>query len=452
MLDVRLRHCRQQGDSTIKTKLLLSLVFFSAIALGTLEQNYGLGGFSSGRAASVTAEIENPYASLYNPALLSAQSNPLLSFSTLVTATSFGAIRGVIIDSPEYRTTDGVARIGDFQLPATHSVLWSFGMTYPFQLPKSLNRRAGIGVVLSGPFDKLRSFQASTPYDFFALRYGTSDNQFKGVMAGSVELWPDHLYLGAGVSVFISTAGSADAMINSSNPTGRLLVDVGLNTAVVSGLLGRIGDSTASLVYRQAINPSFEQKMSGQAEAFRQPTVTVPFIARSSFYYEPHTFDLEVQHDFQWLKASLGFSYQLWSQYQPSFLVLETKTADGQAQSTRLPAVSMRNTVNPRASVVVPIFADRLSAAGGYQYRFSPVEDLSGPANILDCDTHILGAVIEHRLFEESTFSLSWALYGQYHLFVERKVAKANPQYIGAPGFQLGGSAFTYGLTVMAEL
>ena len=438
-----------------QTLILLLSFLLASTAGASQDQNYGLGGATSGRVSGVTAEADNPYAALYNPALIAAQDRPLFAFSTSVTGADYQPLHDVLVDSPTYRTRSAQTLRDDYQLPGTHEALWAVGFTNPIFLAP-LHRTAGLGVTLSGPYSKLRSFSASTPYDFYSLRYGGSDSQFKGTLAASLEVWPEHLYAGVGLSLFITSSGDADATLASPSPTGRLNVDIGLNTALVAGLFFKDGKTAVGLTYRQAINPQIEQKFKGVAQVGRgdgSGTIDLPFTFRTSLYYEPQVLEWEIQHQWSAFKASAGVSYQFWSQYQPPYLVVDALDANQQLQTTQLPAIALRNTWNPRVSLEYGFFEGRLAVSAGYQYRPTPAPDLSGGANFLDCNTHVVGLSVRHTIPAGSLlpWRTEWGLFGQYHRMVARTVEKAAADVIGSPRYDISGNAYAYGLSIQAE-
>lgn len=432
---------------------LLAILVACGAAYASQDQIYGLGGSSSGRVGGVTADPETPFAALYNPALLAAQPEARFGVSTSAAKSSYAPLRGVVIDSPAFRTDSGNPRTGDYQLPGTSLALWSVGLGYPFSLPRALGRRAGLGVVLSGPFGNLRTFRAATPYDFSALRYGTSDAQFKGTASAAVELVPRSLYFGAGVSFYITSAGTAEATVAANNPTGRLAIDVGLNSAAVGGLYASLGRTRASLVYRQEIAPRFQQEFMGRVQIGGSETLYQRFLFESTLYFEPHTVETEAQHDFGPVTGSVGLSYQLWTSYKPASLVATAPDAAGRARATELPALSLKNTVSPRLSLEAPFFEKRLVLALGYTYRPTPLTSVSGPGNLLDSDTHVLGVSFQHRVAASEWLpAFGWGLFGQYHWLNRRGVEKSAPDYVGAPRYEFSGTAYTYGVSLQAEL
>lgn len=427
----------------------LILIAFSNTLLASQADNYGLGGSTSGRVSGVTAEIENSHAAIYNPALLAAGFTTLFSFSTGVANTQFAPIQQVFVRDPKTNQLS----VQDYQLENLQTTQWSLGYRYPFLLSERLNRMMGIGISLSGPYKTLRSFTGHTPDDFYSVRYGNSDSQFKATLGTAIELWPETIYFGAGLSLYLVGAGNADANLASDNPTGRMVFDVGLNSAWIFGLLGRWDLSTVALTYREAVNPMYEQNFEGIAPVAGN-SVTVPVSVKSSLYYEPKQLQLEAQHDYEFLKVSLGVSYQFWDAYLPPILVTTTTDSSGNKTITQLPRQEFENTWNPRASVEVPWFNQRLSTSLGYQYRPTPLKNTNGTSNALDSNTHIVGLSIEHRVDKNIVlpWPFKWGLYGQYHFIEDRKIDKLESTATGAPNYTYSANSYTYGINLEARL
>jgi hypothetical protein len=228
---------------------------------------------------------------------------------------------------------------------------------------------------------------------------------------------------------------------------------VGLNSSVVAGLFSGIGQDRLSLVYRQAISPKFQQSFSGRIQVGGSEAFIEPVLLRTSAYFEPAVIEAEWQRDFGPLKASAGLAYQIWSAYQPAYLVVTTEGRMS-PHETRQPDLHAHDTWNPRISIEVPFFRGQVALGAGYSFHPSPLGDLSGAGNLLDSDTHIFALGVQHRL-EAGTlfpFPLRYGVYGQYHRLTVRSVTKREPDFVGAPGFEFSGNTFVYGLALQAEL
>lgn len=433
------------------TVLLLTLGLSSP---ASQDRNFGLGGETTGRVSAMTAEPETAFAALFNPGVLASQEATQLAFSTYASGVSYAPLGVVVSDSRKFRTETGEDRRDPVSLENSSSLLWSAGFTHPFRMPHFFSRKAGVGFVFSGPFEKVRTFRAMTPYDFRSLRYGNSDQQFKGTLSASLELWPETFYFGAGLSLFLSTTGAADAAITGDNPTGRLALDVGFNTAAIAGFYLRGEETSAGFVYRQEIQPKQKLTFDGKVQLGGQDVVEQPVLMQSTQYFEPGSLELDVQHRFPGLKVSAGLAWQQWSHYQPAFLVLTTKDADGTSHTTQVPALAVRDTVSPRVSLSVPLLRERLWVATGYQYRPSPLSDLSGPTNILDSNVHVAGVSASYSIpaSENWFWPTTFSAYAQHHWLSRRRVDKADGAFVGSPGYDFSGTAYVAGVSLQADL
>ncbi|NBX75869.1 MAG: hypothetical protein EBQ92_04900 [Proteobacteria bacterium] len=421
----------------------------ASFSFGSQAQNFGLDAQSTGRAGSVTAEEKNDHAALYNPALLGTKNQSGFSFSTFQVEVKVDDFDSVFLPRSLRKTDDPVK--DRLQLSAQSQTRWALGFNQPLRL-KALGRQAGFGLSFSGPFEKLRGFVAHAPDDFFTARYGTADAQFKGTASLGLELIPKTLYVGTGLSLFLSGAGAAETTL-SSNPTSRMNLDVVLEKAPVVGLYAKSGSYSSALTYHQKIDPILEQAVKAKVRINGRDTFEQPVVMRSSLYFEPRTIDWDLQQKGNHLLWSIGLSYQLWGEYQPPVLYTETPDLTGTTHRTSGGKPPTRDTLNPRASVGIPLGATTLASLG-YQYRPTPFSDLSGISNALDTDTHILGMALEQH------FSDSWILgtpvnlgvFGQIHRFKDREISKTARPGSPASTFTYTGNALVVGVSAQAEL
>ncbi len=402
--------------------------------MASQAQNYGLGGMTSGRANSVLAEIENPFAALYNPAILAAQPQSLFAFNT--------GVQQFRIQSSE-----------NFKVKDQSLTTWSLGFSLPFKLSKAPERTAGFGMTLSGPYQKLRTFSAYRPEDAFVMRYGGSDSQFKATLGLGLELWQKSLFLGGGLSLYLSTAGTAEQNIVGENPTGRISLDVGLNSAAILGIFSRGEKTQGAFTFHQALDPKFIQSIDGRISIAGADILHQPMLLKSTLYYEPQTLELEAQHQLGKIKISLGMAYEFWSQYQPPILVTEIKDNLGETRMTKVADVPLKNTLNPRASLEMPLF-QTLTLSSGYQFRPTPVVDLSGPGNYLDSSAHILGVHFSHRMRPNDLipWELKLGVYGQYHWLNSRTIGKVIETESTPKDYTFKGNAAVYGISLQSAL
>ncbi len=431
---------------------LLVVLYFAAPARAQHDQTYGLDGTTSGRVGGVTAEPNNPFAALLNPALLAASPAKHFSFNISWVNTQIKNPSNVLLDSRRYRTRDGADRIGNAELTQTRTSLWAAGYNHPFSLGIWPNHRAGVGLALSGPMGQARRWVALSPYDFTPLRYGAADTQFKATFSGALELIPRHLFLGGGLSLYMTSSGVGESALTTENPSSRMVMDVGFNSAGLVGLYGSLDSWSSAVVYRAAVNPVFYQKFVGIADVGGMDVANQPAEVQGSLYFEPAILECDVQKNWTVASASVGISWQRWSAYQPRYMMLSTRDASGNNRSTVPANVPMRDTWNPRASVEWRGWR-RWKIGAGYQFRPTAIADLSGIGNLLDADTHVAGLSLKRELGNPLFFNgLSLTLHAQAHFLKARTVVKAAADSIGAPGYTIAGQAWIVGATLASQL
>lgn len=363
-----------------------------------------------------------------------AERLPQARFGVSQWGSSFSGFNGVRLDDPLYRTQNGSAVSGNQRLAPVSSTLWSAHLSYPI-------RRATFGAALSGPFGEMRRFRASTPYDFVALRDATTDTQFKAALLGAVEIMPSTLYLRGGAQFFISSSGSAEAVIIGNNPTARFAADVGLNSAALLGLSYETQADEWGFSFRQEMAPKITQGFSGQIAIGNLQTFEQPILFRSVLYFEPHQLEAFWRHDFGQFAVRAGVTYEMWSRYQPAFLTAETKDTRGNPVVTQVPTITLANTLNPEVSVSTETL---LPFSVGLAYRFAPtpLRDTSGPTNFIDSDLQRIRLRAATSLKELGFPSVRAELIGDFGWWSRKEVKKAQPNFVGAPGYTIQGERY----------
>lgn len=408
---------------------------------------FGMGGQSTARVGSITASPENPYAAVTNPALLGSHPLTNFFFSSLWARTTYPDMGSIRVDSPDFQTETGTERIRNFTLPAQNQALWVAAINYPFLIPWVENE-AGFGLTLSGPYDRLRTFEARTAYDFAPLHFATSDNQFKATAGFGLSIIEDRVRVGAALSLFLTTAGTVDAAMGSPAPVSRMGLDIGFNTALTLGSFFRLSPRTRlGLVWRDAIHPVFRQTVTGHTVVGQTKVATAPIYLTTQLYDEPAELEADVESVQGAFTFSIGGIYQDWKPYRPPVVELSENPSE-------LPAFPpLSATLSPRISVSwEPLGGLRIS--GGYRFRPTPVGDLSGPTNLLDADTHVLGLAVDYPLRIESLMPATILLgsHAQHQWASERVVQKSSSAYIGAPGYRFAFQSWTYGLHLQMPL
>ncbi len=364
----------------------------------------------------------------------------------------FSDLKGIRLDSPKFRTQNGESQKGDYRSNSPAVSLWAAKLTYPFTIFKDSSRRqAALGIALMGPFGELRKFRASTPYDFLPLRDTLTESQFHSAFLGSVALVERALYLRAGLQFFISSSGSAEAILIGNNPTARLAADVGLNSAALAGLSYESANDEFGLAFRQEVAPKIVQRFVGQVSIGNLQTFEQPLEFRTTLYFEPHRFEAYYRHQFSRFSVRAVVNYEIWSRYLPAFLVAETKDAAGKPLITEVPGVRLNNTLSPEVSwhtdTLLPF-----SLTASYRFSPTPLSDYSGPSNLLDSNLHRINLTVGSDLKGIGLGGWKAELWGQYGWWATQVVKKASADFIGAPGYTIEGNFYRLGTRFSVEL
>jgi len=140
----------------------------------------------------------------------------------------------------------------------------------------------------------------------------------------------------------------------------------------------------------------------------------------------------------------------MWKSYAPRFLIVESQDITGKTIQSDYGELKLRNTFSPRISGQYELGNDWVVSAG-YRYMPSPMEDLSGPTNLLDTDTHVVGTSVSHQ-FTVWDSPLKASVFGQLHVLKDRDITKSNPEFIGAPGYHFAGKVYSVGASLEVAL
>ena len=162
---------------------------------------------------------------------------------------------------------------------------------------------------------------------------------------------------------------------------------------------------------------------------------------RSVLYFEPHQLEAYWRHDFGALAVRAGITYEMWSRYQPAFLTAETKDTRGNPVVTQVPVLSLSNTLNPEVAVSSETLLP-FSIGLAFRYAPTPLRDLSGPTNFIDSDLHRIRLQAGTSLKGLGFPSVRAELIGDYGWWSRKEVKKAQPNFVGAPGYTIQGGRY----------
>ena len=123
----------------------------------------------------------------------------------------------------------------------------------------------------------------------------------------------------------------------------------------------------------------------------------LPLALEATLYGEPETFELEVGRRVGNFSFAAGLRWERWEGLATSALSVRARLPEGKVRRTGSANVRFRDTLSPAASVSYAA-TEAWNLSAGYRWSPTPMRDFSGPANVLDAGTHIVGFGVSHRL------------------------------------------------------
>ncbi len=452
--------------------VLLALLALTVVPAAHGADLFGLGSRNAALAGSVSAVCDDGNAAWYNPALLATTNRGGLAVSYLTVfpevdaaVTNYGSLGRV----PAYQQVGPEGGLSGAETRAWLDALYGGAA--------DLDRFAGVGVSFAVRFQtlfpelpfalvlgggtlvpdggrSLASFTAQTADQPFFPSWNTPFNQLSMNLGLGAEVWPGHLWLGAGLSVHSRVEGgvvtlnpiaSYDEDHPEKNPptpsAAATEQELGLTAAPTAGLAfqpapwGRL-----ALVYHAEEKTTIELGATATMELdLGEPLrMEVPYVMSGTFAYRPH----RVVGGLAWLHGerltvSAEVELGLWSRFADHLQILTMKVSEGalaedstlfledlggrvRVASEAVPEVRLRNTWTPRVGVEYR-FAFGLDLRAGYSYRMSPLTEDQGHLNMLmDNNWHAAAAGVGYRFWRshEGTGELAVSAHFQ-GLFLE---------------------------------
>jgi long-subunit fatty acid transport protein len=488
-------------DWRVLPGLFLLLILFAAGPLHAADL-FGLGSRNAALAGAVTPICDDGHASWYNPAALGALSNAGFSlwYTTMIPSisadiTTFGSLGHV----GAYHQTDSNGRLNG---PATRAHIEGL-----FDRAADLDRFSGLGISFVIPLHRLitaipfaltvggstmvpnegrslAAFRAQTIDQPFFPSFNAPFNQLRMNLGLGAEVWPGHVWLGAGVSIHSRVEGMVVTLnpvasydpdhpeVNPPSPSSASTEQsLGITAVPTVGLLVQPASwGRLSVVYHAEEKTTISLGATATMELdLGEPLrMEVPYVMEGTFAYRPH----RIVGGLAWLfrdklTVSAEVEFGLWKDFANNLQILtmavseealggdDTITLDDLGGDFRVaaegsPSVRLRNTWQPRVGLEYK-FAFGLDARLGYGYRASPLESDQGHLNVLmDNDWHTVAAGLGYRLWKATEgpgeMSINAHFQGLFLVPRQQAIGRAGPNgesvaggYVHTDGFMAGG-------------
>ncbi|MBI4042334.1 MAG: outer membrane protein transport protein [Deltaproteobacteria bacterium] len=433
-------------------KILFFILSFFSFSIAPIQlwantgETYGLGSRVTSMGGAIGVSEPDAFGAFYNPASLTGSRETTISLGIFSADTHFEKISSVVVENDEVGHTKVVGDVSTDYAPTRGTL---FGFSAP--LRKEF-RRVSVGLSGFVPFERLLRMNTSEPFVPSYPLYENRTQRFSLYGGLGVEIFRD-FSLGAGGAFFMNTAGKAYVRTNQSGtPTLSMAMDVVPALAPIVGGHYRRGLFAAGVTWRGVVDYhlDFVNEAETPAIAGGSTPLSLGFDSSSTFFYDPQQVSFGASYwlfDQRILVAS-ELSWQDWSRYESP--LARFKSRGDIDFGNYEPASQFRDIWVPRFGMEY-LLSPAWSLRGGYFFQPTPIAGNPGSENLLDSDKHVISGGLGIHL---PTFAglidapLKIDLHCQYHRLSSRHIDKTDPDEVGAPGFNVGGSIWNYGVTL----
>jgi hypothetical protein len=426
----------------LKTAIILCCYLLcSASSFANVGEIYGFGSKPSSMGNAFTAIPGGAFGFFYNPGSIVFSDKVTAGIGVTYGASNFNSInRDLILENK--KTGDDV-RKGKVDLSNEASKGSVFGLTLPLRREFPRIALGGVGYL---PLDRVLTIQFEQPYLPIYPLYSKRTQRFSFYGGGAVEVIPN-LSLGAGVNLFSRLKGDAVMRATTAEPILVLGINGTPGVSPVAGLQYEQDDYGVGLSYKYEANSTAQVSLKPQLTNIMGADFSLEWLTAGSYFYDPSQLALGF---FSKIWASFTLSadllYQRWSKFQLPYLDVESTGPDLGKSEVR---GNFQDIISPKVGVEYQI--EKLSLRGGYQFIPSPIK-LNQPSNLnlLDANKSIFSLGLGYdfeTLFGIVSNPIEVDLHFQYHKLQDRNVVKET-EFVGAPGYSIGGSLTNVGFSV----
>jgi hypothetical protein len=427
--------------------ILFALIFASSNSFASQMTAYGLGAINQSLANSTTSLPTDAYSQVYNPALMTYQEGNMFSFSVQGALTSFEKINQVLTDTQNLgASTPTVISDVNTRTPDTFNMIIATKVVL-----KKNDHPWNFGIYLNTPIEKMYGLETE---DSFVPQYSMylSDTQRLNAGINTSFGFPSGFSLGFGAQLYMVTAANMILRFPAGgNSTARVKADVRPGLAPVVGMTQAIDD-------HWKISATYVGQQDGRSQIDSNSYISIlpsptplTFTAKTTIAFDPETYVIATSYQDDVTAFSASVNFENWSRYNGSVVALNFQSFNG-SFSQNLPQYYFSNTISTHLGYEKKW--NSIIGRVGYAFVPTPVPNQDGDSNFIDSDKHEVGLGIGlpkiARWLAGDKASLDIAAL--VHYLTPKTVVKNSSTSIGYPGYKIGGTVWSYGLTLTTEL
>jgi long-subunit fatty acid transport protein len=426
---------------------MIFLLLFSLQSFADLQSLYGVGSSST---ALLGANKNLPYeasSSLYNPAMQNLYKDTQLNLGWTHAATDFDKPQDVVIEN-EFIGGSNTNNTGnvDTDVDDTSNVFLSSVFVF-----ERKGKKKSVGVHLSIPTEKIVGVETqSAYYPQYAMYFADTQR----ITLSSAYAWSasENLHIGLGFNFYMTTGSTIQTTLpasDASNPrtsTVDIKLEVKPSIAPTFGMiwnpaevhfigLNYVGERDAEMVF----------DANNNVNVLSTSPIPVNFVGSSSLYYDPEVISLGYSYQGISWDFHASVDWERWSKFSGSSvtMVFDSNTSFEQF----LDPSDYKDIVTPKVSLAYKFGANDYYF--GLGYRPSPVPEPIGNLNYIDADRYMVGLGYGRKLDGVPLLTDGPSqifIHMQAHTLKDESVTKTGNQ-IGAPGYSVGGTVYSAGIS-----
>jgi len=425
-----------------KTLWFLMLQITPALLLADGFSNFGTSGIGIATQNSISTRVNDVFSVYVNPALGAEVSGVQWGVGISRSQSDFRSIDNVLRESTTYGASSN--QYGSFD-PNSTSTWFNMGI--------SLGANDwGLTAMMSSPLDKVVSMNSVEPATPQYAYQSDSPDQYNLLLTVSRK-FDERFSFGVSADLYLVYASTVDSRF----PVSPDSTNIQQTTVARPALAPHVGANaqwnshfSTSLVFRAEKRGEVKLDVNNRVAPANIP---VDFRGTQTTFFRPQTVEAGVGIRLANHSLDLLVEHERWSRFESPWVLVEFETPANTYTQYRY-ETRYKDVLNYKASYTLNI-DDKNAAFFGYGFHPSFVEtDLTGPVNVVDTDKHIASVGARSALGQLTSYLEGAQISFGYQLQIlnNRRIDKANPNYIGYPGFDVGGLNHIFSLAVTSAL
>ena len=422
----------------MKKIAFILLILFVSNTYASYPEFFGASYSTTSIGNQANLDPNDPSNNYYVPAVLGFSDKVNVLMQATVTNTYFKAMKNITVTNNTNSSSAATTGNVENNYPSFN------GGSLHFALPIGYQHLGTLGLSIYVPLGNLIETNSGNPFLPEYVMYHSRYRRTSVYLNFAHKSTDDFAWsLGA----LLGFQASADVKANLSL-NGAAYGSWGQARSKIAPSLGIIASAVKKFDHMQAYF-TYQQEMKSNLHASVAGEINNPSLALfesgidTMIFYDPHTFRLGGAYnlgDSMAPELFAGVEYQMWSNYKTPTIYI-SKVGGVIVPSTNYEHIKIRDTINPRLGIKVPL-TDRWTTNFGVAYRMTPLDgDFSGSGNSIDTNTYIASTGLQYRIVIWSK-DVNLGTSVEYQQLEKKHVTKTTGEEDGSAGPKIGAGGY----------